>query len=316
MYDTTIMLKPRNEWPAGMTYAKLIRELDAKLQFPGLTNTWTMPVENRLDMELTGIKTPVGMKIQGPTLAGIEQVGAEMTRILSAQPGVQSVFAERVDQGFYINIAVNRPTAARYGLDVGDVQRAIESGIGGNNIAETVEGRERYPVNVRYNRDFRDDLPALNRVVIATPSGAQIPLSEVATLSLSRGPSMIRDEEAQLTGYVFFNLSTSDYGGFVARADSLLRQKLTLPAGYRYSWSGEYESATARPEAAGVSPPGGTGCDLPPALCRVSFRGRIRDVVLPSLFCTHRRPAVAMAAGLQFQCGGRDRVYRLVWYCR
>ena len=241
MYDTTIMLKPRSEWPAGMTYAKLIRELDAKLQFPGLTNTWTMPVENRLDMELTGIKTPVGMKIQGPTLAGIEQVGAEMTRILSAQPGVQSVFAERVDQGFYINIAVNRPTAARYGLDVGDVQRAIESGIGGNNIAETVEGRERYPVNVRYNRDFRDDLPALNRVVIATPSGAQIPLSEVATLSLSRGPSMIRDEEAQLTGYVFFNLSTSDYGGFVARADSLLRQKLTLPAGYRYSWSGEYE---------------------------------------------------------------------------
>jgi Cu(I)/Ag(I) efflux system membrane protein CusA/SilA len=200
-----------------------------------------MPVENRLDMELTGIKTPVGMKIQGPNLEGIQRVGAEVTRLLSGIPGMQSVFAERVAEGFYVNIAVNRGVAARYGLDVGDVQRAVESGIGGSNIVENVEGRERYPVNVRYSRDFRDDLPALNRVVIATPSGAQIPLSEIATVSLSRGPSMIRDEEAQLTGYVFFNLSTSDYGGFVARADRLLRQKLALPAGYSYTWSGEYE---------------------------------------------------------------------------
>jgi Cu(I)/Ag(I) efflux system membrane protein CusA/SilA len=241
MYDTTIMLKPREEWPAGMTYEKLIEAMDAKLQFPGLTNTWTMPVENRLDMELTGIKTPVGMKIQGPTIDGIQRVGAEITRILSNQPGVQSVFAERVAEGFYVNIAVNRAAAARYGLDVGDVQRAIESGIGGGDIAENIEGRERYPINVRYNRDFRDDLPALEQVVIATPSGAQIPLGEVATVSFSRGPSMIRDEEAQLTGYVFLNLTTNDYGGFVARADRLLRAKLHLPAGYTYGWSGEYQ---------------------------------------------------------------------------
>ena len=241
MYDTTIMLKPRSEWPAGMTQAKLIQEMDAKLQFPGLTNTWTMPVENRLDMELTGIKTPVGMKIQGPDLGGIQQLGAAVTRALSGLPGMQSVFAEKVAEGFYVNISVNRAVAARYGLDVGDVQRAVESGIGGGNIVDNVEVRERYPVNVRYNRDFRDDLPALNRVVIATPSGAQIPLSELATISLSRGPSMIRDEEAQLTGYVLFNLSTSDYGGFVARADRLLHEKLALPAGYSYAWSGEYE---------------------------------------------------------------------------
>jgi len=241
MYDTTIMLKPRSQWPAGMTYEKLIQAMDAKLQFPGLTNTWTMPVENRLDMELTGIKTPVGMKIQGPNLDGIQQVGAQISDIFSGQPGVQSVFAERVAQGFYINIAVNRPVAARYGLDVADVQQAIESGIGGEDIAENIEGRERYPVNVRYNRDFRDDIPELNRVVIATPSGAQIPISEVATISFSRGPSMIRDEEAQLTGYVYFNLSTSDYGGFVTRANQLLREKLKLPAGYTYTWSGEYE---------------------------------------------------------------------------
>ncbi|HEX4002886.1 MAG TPA: efflux RND transporter permease subunit [Candidatus Acidoferrales bacterium] len=241
MYDTTIMLKPRSKWPAGMTYEKLIQQMDGKLQFPGLTNTWTMPIENRLDMELTGIKTPVGMKIQGPSLDGIQQVGARIGDILSGQPGVQSVFAERVAQGFYINIAVNRPVAARYGLDVADVQRAIESGIGGENIAENIEGRDRYPINVRYNRDFRDDIPELERVVISTPSGAQIPISEVATISFSRGPSMIRDEEAQLTGYVYFNLSTSDYGGFVASANQLLREKLKLPAGYTYTWSGEYE---------------------------------------------------------------------------
>lgn len=241
MYDTTIMLKPRNQWPAGVTYEKLIQDMDAKLQFPGLTNTWTMPVENRLDMELTGIKTPVGMKIQGPSLEGIQQVGAQISQILSDQPGVQSVFAERVAQGFYINIAVNRPVAARYGLTIADVQRAIESGIGGENVAENIQGRERYPINVRYSRDFRDDIPELSQVVIATPSGAQIPLGEVATISFSRGPSMIRDEEAQLTGYVYFNLNTSDYGGFVADANQLLREKLNLPAGYTYSWSGEYE---------------------------------------------------------------------------
>ncbi len=241
MYDTTIMLKPRSEWPPGMTYGRLIQEMDAKLQFPGLTNTWTMPVENRLDMELTGIKTPVGMKIQGPSLAGIQAVGAQITTILSGQRGVQSVFAERVAEGFYVNIAVNRLVAARYGLDVGDVQRAIQSGIGGENIVETIEGRERYPVNIRYNRDFRGDIAELNRVVIATPSGAQIPISEVASISFSRGPSMIRDEDAQLTGYVYFNLNTSDYGSFVTRTDQLLREKLHLPADYTYTWSGEYE---------------------------------------------------------------------------
>ena len=241
MYDTTIMLKPRSEWPAGMTYTKLIEAMDAQLQFPGLTNTWTMPVQNRLDMELTGIKTPVGMKLQGPSLGGIQRIGAEITTILSGQAGVQSVFAERVAEGFYVNIAVNRAVAARYGLTVGDAQLAIQSGIGGESIAETVEGRERYPINVRYNRDFRDNIAALGQVVVATPSGAQIPLDEIATLSFSRGPSMIRDEEGQLTGYVYFNLGTTDYGGFVTRADRLLRERLHLPAGYSYHWSGEYE---------------------------------------------------------------------------
>jgi Cu(I)/Ag(I) efflux system membrane protein CusA/SilA len=142
MYDTTVMLKPRGEWRPGMTYEKLISEMDAKLQFPGLTNTWTMPIENRLDMELTGIKTPVGIKIQGPSLDGIEELGARVQQILGAMPEMRSVFAERVAQGFYVNVEVNRAEAARYGLTVGDVQRAITSGIGGENIAENIEGRE------------------------------------------------------------------------------------------------------------------------------------------------------------------------------
>src|SRR2546423_4358843 len=241
MYDTTVMLKPREKWRAGMTYEKLIHEMDDKLQFPGLTNTWTMPVQNRLDMALTGIKTPVGMKLQGANLEQIQQLGAQVQQILSGLPQVRSVFAERVSQGFYINVEVNRPEAAQYGLTIADVQEAVQSGIGGMNVAENIEGRQRYPINVRYQRDFRDNVGELNRVLIATPSGAQIPIGEVAQISFSRGPAMIRDEDGQLTGYVYIDLNTTDYGGFVDQASKMLRQKLQLPAGYTYQWSGEYE---------------------------------------------------------------------------
>ncbi|MGH9714770.1 MAG: efflux RND transporter permease subunit [Candidatus Acidiferrales bacterium] len=241
MYDTTIMLRPQEQWRPGMTYEKLVREMDEKLQFPGLTNTWTMPVQNRLDMELTGIKTPVGLKIQGPNVEGIQKAGAQLQQILGGLPELRSIFAERVAEGFYINVEVNRPEAARYGLTVADVQRAVTSGIGGENIAENVEGRERYPINVRYSRDFRDDIGQLQRVVLATPTGAQVPISEVAEVYFSRGPAMIRDEEGLLTGYVYLDLATKDYGGFVTKADRLLHEKLRLPPGYTYKWSGEYE---------------------------------------------------------------------------
>jgi Cu(I)/Ag(I) efflux system membrane protein CusA/SilA len=232
MYNTTVMLKPRSRWRPGMTYEKLIQEMDTKLQFPGLSNTWTMPVENRLDMELTGIKTPLGLKIQGPNLEGIQQVGAQVQQILSAIPEMRSIFAERVSQGFYLNVEVNRAEAARYGLTIADVQQAVTSGIG---------GRERYPVNVRYSRDFRDNVEELRRVLIGTPFGAQIPVSDVAKISFSRGPSMIRDEDGALTGYVYIDLNTKDYGGFVTHASNLLKQKLNLPPGFTYKWSGEYE---------------------------------------------------------------------------
>jgi Cu(I)/Ag(I) efflux system membrane protein CusA/SilA len=241
MFDTTIMLKPREQWRRGMTYENLIADMDGQLRFPGLSNSWTMPVENRLDMELTGIKTPVGIKVQGPDLNEIQRIGSEIEEVLTPVEGTRAVFAERVSQGFYINITVDREVAARYGLTVDDVQMAISSGIGGENIATTVLGRERYPINVRYLQDYRNDLDALQAVLIMTPSGAQIPLGQVAKVELSPGPSMIRDEDGRLTGYVYIDLATSDYGGYVERAQRVLEEKLHLPPGYTLRWSGEYE---------------------------------------------------------------------------
>ena len=241
MYDTTIMLKPRDQWRPGMTYEKLIQQMDEKLQFPGLTNTWTMPVENRLDMELTGIKTAVGIKIQGPDLATIEEIGAKMQQALGQMPQTSAAFAERVSQGFYLNVDVDRPTAARYGLTVADVQRVVTAEIGGADVTENVEGRERFPVAVRYERGSRDTPQAIDQALIPTPTGEQIPLSEVARVSYSRGPSMIRDEDGALTGYVYLNLKSNDYGGYVEQATRVLNEKVALPAGYTWKWAGEYE---------------------------------------------------------------------------
>ena len=241
MYDTTLMLRPRNQWRPGMTYTKLIQEMDEKVQFPGLANTWTSPVENRLDMELTGIKTPLGLKVQGPNVDGIEQLAAKMQAALSAMPQVRSIFAERISQGFYVNVEVNRTEAARYGLSVADVQTAVSSGIGGQNIAENIEGRERYPINVRYSQDFRDSVDRMRSILIATPLGAQIPLGQVAKVSFSHGPAMIRDEDGQLTGYIYIDLKNTNYGGFVEEATRKLESRVKIPASYGYKWSGEYE---------------------------------------------------------------------------
>jgi Cu(I)/Ag(I) efflux system membrane protein CusA/SilA len=224
-----------------MTYEKLIQQMDEKLQFPGLSNTWTSPVENRLDMELTGIKTPLGMKVQGPNLDGIQQVASRLQTVISGLAQTRSVFAEKVAQGFYVNVEVKREEAARYGLTIADVQTAVSSGIGGQNIAENIEGRERYPINIRYQRDFRDNVEQMRGVLIGTPSGAQIPLGQVAKIYFTHGPAMIRDEDGALTGYIYIDLKNSDYGGFVAQANKLIHDKLALPANYTFQWSGEYE---------------------------------------------------------------------------
>jgi Cu(I)/Ag(I) efflux system membrane protein CusA/SilA len=241
MFDTTLMLKPREQWRPGMTYDKLIQEMDTKLQFPGISNTWTSPVEGRLDMELTGIKTPLGIKVQGPTADGIEQLAGKIQSVLATMPQQRSIFAERISEGLYINVEVDRDEASRYGLSVADVQAAVSSGIGGRSIAENIEGRERYPINVRYEQDFRDSVDRMRAVLIETPSGAQIPLGQVARVSFSKGPSMIRDEDGQLTGYIYINLKDTNYGAFVDEANRLLRDKIALPANYSFTWSGEYQ---------------------------------------------------------------------------
>jgi copper/silver efflux system protein len=243
MFDTTVILKPRRAWPAGMTYERLVQQMDERLKLPGISNSWTMPVASRLDMELTGIKTPVGIKVQGPDLAEIQRIGATIEEVLSGVPGTRGVFAERVSQGYYVDVDPNRAEAARYGLGVGDIQRAVTSAIGGETIGTTVDGRNRFPINVRYLADYRQDPESLARVLLATPTGAQVPLGEVAAIRVAPGPSMIRDEGGALTGYVYVDLGTSDYGGYVARAQKVLNAKVRLPSGYTLEWAGEYAFA-------------------------------------------------------------------------
>ncbi len=240
MVNTTITLKPRAEWRAGMTLERLQAELDAKLQFAGFPNVWTQPIRNRLDMLLTGIKTPVGLKILGPDLAVIEQIGTAIEQTLTRVPGTRSVYAERVTQGYFADIQIDRAAVARHGLLVADVQEVIQSALGGENVTHTVEGRERYPVNVRYQRAFRDDLSAIERVLVRTPRGAHIPLGQLAQVALTTGPGMIRDEDGQLAGYVYIDTETTDIGRYVARGREALAG-VPLPAGYTVQWTGQYE---------------------------------------------------------------------------
>ena len=241
MVNTTVLLKARDQWRPGMTFEKLQAEMDAELQFPGFPNVWTQPIRNRLDMLLTGIKTPVGIKVFGADLTVIEGLGRQIEQILQSVPGTRSVYAERVAQGYFTDIRIDRDAIARYGLRIEDVQEMIQSALGGENITETVEGRERYPVNVRYARDFRESIPALERVLVKTPSGAKVPLGQLAAVELTTGPAMIRDEDARLAGYVYVDTATSDIGGYVDQAKAAIAQRLQLPAGYTLQWTGQYE---------------------------------------------------------------------------
>jgi Cu(I)/Ag(I) efflux system membrane protein CusA/SilA len=241
MVNTTLVLKPRDQWRAGMTFEKLQAEMDAQLQFPGFPNVWTQPIRNRLDMLLTGIKTPVGIKIFGADLNVIQDLGQRIERIIQAVPGTRSVYAERVAQGYFTDIRIDREAIARHGLTIEDVQDVVQAAVGGENVTQTVEGRERYPVNVRYARGFRETLPALERVLVKTPMGASVPLGQLAKVVVAPGPAMIRDEDAQLAGYVYLDTATRDIGGYVERAKAAIARNLTLPAGYTLQWTGQYE---------------------------------------------------------------------------
>ena len=241
MIETTITLKPPEEWRPGMTIQKLIAELDQAVRLPGVTNAWTMPIKTRIDMLSTGIKTPVGIKVAGPDLATLQSLGEEIEAILRNEPGTLSVFAERVVGGNYLDFEIDRREIARYGLTVGDVQDVIQSAIGGRNVTFTVEGLERYPVNLRYSRELRDNLTMLRRVLVSTPTGAQVPLSQLADLVIKKGPPSIKSENARLNAWIYIDLDGVDVGTWVSRAKVTLDSRLTLPPGYSLNWSGQYE---------------------------------------------------------------------------
>ncbi len=241
MIETTIMLKDTKEWRPGMTMDKLIDELDAAIQFPGLTNAWTMPIRTRIDMLSTGIKTPVGIKLMGANLDTLSELGQRIEAVVRRIPGTLSVYSERVTGGNYFDFEIKREEAARYGLTVGDVQDVIMSAIGGMNVTSTVEGLERYPVNVRYSRELRDNLPALKRVLIPTPTGAQIPISQVADISIHKGPAAIKSENARRTAWIYVDLRNIDVGTYVKNAKQIVYDEVKLPAGYSIVWSGQYE---------------------------------------------------------------------------
>jgi len=215
--------------------------MDRALQFPGVTNAWTMPIKNRIDMLTTGIRTPVGIKIFGPDLKEIEKLGEHLEMVLKDVPGTRSVYAERVSSGYFLDFDINREAIARYGLKLMDVGEIIESAIGGENIATTIEGRERYPINVRYLRELRDDPDKLQRVLVETPTGAQVPLAQLGTLRFLNGPPMIRDENGMLAGYVFLDMSGRDVGGYVSDLKRAVADNIVLTPGYTLIWSGQYE---------------------------------------------------------------------------
>lgn len=266
MMETTVLLKPRSEWrrkdrwysdwapewlaglvfrpiwPDRISMDELTAEMDARLRIPGVTNAWTMPIRARIDMLTTGVRTPVGIKIFGPDLVEIEKIGARLESIMAGIPETRSVYAERVAGGYFVDFELKRDRLARYGLSVADAQEVIMSAIGGENVMTTIEGRARYPVNIRYPREARDNMERLGDVLVSTPTGAQVPISQIAAIRRTTGPAMIRNENGMLAGYVFVDPATKDIGGYVERARRIVDEQVALPAGYALAWSGQYEN--------------------------------------------------------------------------
>ncbi|MBI4711006.1 MAG: efflux RND transporter permease subunit, partial [Candidatus Omnitrophica bacterium] len=265
MMETVILLKPEKEWsrkerwyskwvpgwfrgplawiwPEHISRDELIQKMDMALKIPGTTNAWTMPIKNRIDMLSTGVRTPIGIKVLGADIKEIEKIGTHIEMILKDVPGTRSIYAERVAGGYFLDFDIRREALARYGLSEADVQAVINSAIGGENVTTTIEGRERYPVNVRYSREFRDDIEKLKRVLVATTAGQQIPMAELADIRKVSGPAMIRNENGLLAGYVYVDMAGRDIGSYVNDAKKIVARELKLPQGYALVWSGQYEN--------------------------------------------------------------------------
>jgi Cu(I)/Ag(I) efflux system membrane protein CusA/SilA len=241
MIETTVILRPKDEWPDGKEIEDITRELDGMLQFPGVTNAWTMPIKTRIDMLATGIKTPVGIKLLGDDLDVLSEVGQQIEAVINPLPGTASVYSERVVGGNYIDIRVRREEAARYGLNVADVQAVVSSAIGGMNVTETVEGLERYPVNLRFPRELRSDLESLARIAVPTPTGHTVALAQVAEIQIAKGAPAIKSENARRTAWIYVDLTTSDISGYVEMAREAVSRQVVLPPGVSLVWSGQYE---------------------------------------------------------------------------
>ncbi len=241
MFETTITLKPEKEWRPGLTPDDLIAELNEAIQFPGMTNAWTMPIKTRIDMLSTGIKTPVGIKVAGPDLTVLQDIARDIEGVISTVPGTLSVYAERVMGGNYLTFDIKRDAIARYGLVVGDVQDVIQTAIGGMNITTTVEGLERYPVNLRYSRELRDNLPALRDILVPTPTGQHIPLGQLAEMEILKGPPSIKTEQARPNAWIYVDLQDIDIGTYVAAAQQAVAANVDIPTGYSITWSGQFE---------------------------------------------------------------------------
>ncbi len=241
MIETIISLKPRSEWREGLTLADLKRELDEVVSFPGLTNSWVMPIKTRIDMLATGIKTPVGIKIAGPDLDVIQEIGRDIEAVVRQVAGTRTVYAERVSGGRYIDIRTDRAAAARYGMDVADVQRVVSTAVGGMNLTQTIEGLERYPVNIRYPRDLRDSIDKLRELPVIINTGAAVPLGQLARIEFSDGAPMIKSENARPNGWIYVDLDTNDLRSYVERAREAVSKGVDLPAGYSVTWAGQYE---------------------------------------------------------------------------
>ena len=278
MAEITITLKPEEQWRPGMTWDRLLDEMDAKLRIPGFPNVWWMPIQTRTEMVTTGVRSPVGIKVLGPDLKIIERIGLEIEQVLANVPGTKSAFAERLNEGYYLDLTVNRREAARYGLTVGDVQAVITSAIGGETVTTTVEGRERYSVNVRYKRELRDDPDRLKRVLIPTPNGAQIPLGQIADLVITQGPPSIADEAGSLAGLVSVAVSGRDLRGYVEDAQRAVRDRVTLPSGYRLVWAGQYEHLVRAEERLKLVVPVTIGIIL--LLLYLNFRSMTKSLIV------------------------------------
>ncbi|MGH7341472.1 MAG: efflux RND transporter permease subunit, partial [Candidatus Rokuibacteriota bacterium] len=249
MVETVVTLRPRSEWRPGMTFEGLVQEMDQRLRYPGMPNVFWMPIQTRTEMLATGIRSQLGIKVFGDDLAAIEQTAVAIEHALAGVPGTRSAVAERLTGGFYLDVRVDRERAARLGLRVRDVNAVVESAVGGMNVSETVEGRERYPISVRYARDFREDPGALRRVLVATPMGAQVPLDQVAEVEFAMGPSLVRSEAGRLVGLVSVNVAGRPIVDYVEDARRAVAEQVTLPPGIRLEWAGQfqyYERARAR----------------------------------------------------------------------